>query len=189
MNTMSNTEEKLDVVDENDVVIGQETRNKIHKDGLLHREIHIWFVTPDGQMIFQHRAKDKDTYPDLLDATVGGHVDLGMSYEDTALKEMEEETGLKVNLSDLHFLKKMKRRSVDKITGKINNTFRVQYAYIFRGNVSELRIEAGKAIGFESWPIDKLFTLNEDEKKRFIPLIYSPAFLELFEGMKKIINK
>lgn len=181
--------ELLDIVNEKDEIIGQETREKIHKDGLLHREIHIWFVTPDGQMIFQHRAKDKDTYPDMLDATVGGHVDLGMNYEDTALKEMKEETGLKVGADDLHFLKKMKRRSVDAATGKINNTIRVQYAYIFRGNITDLKIEEGKAVGFEAWPIDKLSLLTEDEKKRFIPLIYSPDFLKLFAQIKSLINK
>jgi ADP-ribose pyrophosphatase YjhB (NUDIX family) len=112
-----------------------------------------------------------------------------MNYEDTALKEMEEETGLRVNMDDLHFLKKMKRRSVDAATGKINNTIRVQYAYVFRGKVADLKIEEGKAVGFEAWPIDKLSRLTEDEKKRFIPLIYSPDFLELFAQIKSLINK
>src|ERR1035437_3863166 len=94
----------LDIINENDVVIGQDTRENVHKKGLLHREIHVWFITPDGQMIFQHRAKDKDTYPDLLDATVGGHVEPGATYEETAIKEMEEETGLKAEKEDLHIL-------------------------------------------------------------------------------------
>ena len=60
----------LEVINENDNVVGFETRAKIHQDGLLHREIYIWFFTPNGEIIFQHRAKDKDTYPDKLDATV-----------------------------------------------------------------------------------------------------------------------
>jgi isopentenyldiphosphate isomerase len=185
---MSENREKLDVVNENDEVVGQETREQIHKEGLLHREIHIWFITSDGQLIFQHRAKDKDTYPDLLTAAVGGHVDLGMSYEDTAVKEMEEETGLKVKITDLHFLKKMRIRSVDGSTGKINNTIRMQYAYIYKGNISDLKIEKGKAIGFEAWPIDKMFKLSEDEKKHFIPLYYSPDFLELFKSVRSLLH-
>lgn len=60
-------------------------RENIHNQGLLHREIHVWFYTPKGEIIFQHRAKDKDTYPDLLDATVGGHVEINSDYENTAL--------------------------------------------------------------------------------------------------------
>lgn len=80
----------LDIVDENDQIIGQATRDKIHRQGLLHREIHVYFITPQQEIIFQHRAKDKETFPDLLDATVGGHVEIGDSYELTAIKETEE---------------------------------------------------------------------------------------------------
>src|SRR3990167_4461167 len=95
---------KLNIVGEDGEVIGEATREDIHKQGLLHREIHVWFFTPKDEIIFQHRAKDKDTYPDLLDATVGGHVEIGSDYEDSALKEMEEETGIKANKNDLHFI-------------------------------------------------------------------------------------
>lgn len=105
--------EMLEVVDENDNVIGFETRAKIHREGLLHREIHVWFLTPEGEIVFQHRAKDKDTYPDKLDATVGGHVESNMSYEDTAIKECKEETGNKfisliLNENMLNFFDKAK---------------------------------------------------------------------------------
>ena len=91
---MSNPLEMLEVIDENDNVVGLENRAKIHQDGLLHREIHIWFLTPKSEIVFQHRAKNKDTYPDKLDATVGGHVGPKMSYEETVVKECKEETGI-----------------------------------------------------------------------------------------------
>jgi len=72
---MNELKQILEIVNENDEVIGLENRTKIHTEGLLHREIHVWFITPNGEIVFQHRAKDKDTYPDKLDATVGGHVE------------------------------------------------------------------------------------------------------------------
>lgn len=103
---MSSPIEMLEVINENDNIIGLETRSKIHQDGLLHREIHIWFLTPKSEIIFQHRAKDKDTHPDKLDATVGGHVEPKMSYEETAIKECKEETGIDIDLNKLVFLKK-----------------------------------------------------------------------------------
>jgi isopentenyldiphosphate isomerase len=110
---MSNPLEMLEIIDENDNVVGLETRGKIHKDGLLHREIHIWFITPQGEIIFQHRAKDKDTYPDKLDATVGGHVEPNMSYEETAVKECREETAIDIDPTKLLFLTKMRKESFD----------------------------------------------------------------------------
>ena len=181
-------QEFLDIVDENDSIIGKDTRENVHKNGLLHREIHVWFITPDGKIIFQHRAKDKDTYPDLLDATVGGHVDLGMTYDNTAIKETLEETGVNVDINDLHFLKKLRRRSVDAVSHIINSAFSSQYAYVYRGDISELKIEAGKATGFEAWPIDRLINLSDEEKKRFIPVNFNDGINGLFRDAEKYIS-
>jgi isopentenyl-diphosphate delta-isomerase len=180
-------DELLDIVDENDVIIGQDTRENVHKKGLLHREVHIWFITPDGNIIFQHRAKDKDTYPDLLDATVGGHVEPGESYLDAAVKETMEETGLKLNQADLHELKKLRTRSEDKATGMINNTFRMQYLYIFRGKISDLHIEKGKAVGFEAYSIEELQKMNDADKSKFISVNYSTLMGNLLEDIKKLL--
>lgn len=180
-------DDKLEIINENDEVIGLETRTKVHQEGLLHREIHIWFLTPQAEIIFQHRAKDKDTYPDKLDATVGGHVDPTMSYGDTAIKECEEETGIKIDLNKLVFLRKMRKRSVDKDTGKINNTIRSQYAYLYNGPINALQVEKGKAEGFEAWKIDDLSNLSEIDKNKFIPLILQKDMLDILKDAKKIL--
>ena len=51
---MSNNE-LLEIVDEQDNVVGIETREKIHQQGLLHREIHIWVTNEKGEILFQRR--------------------------------------------------------------------------------------------------------------------------------------
>lgn len=165
-------EDYLDIIDENDNIIGQEIREKVHRDGLLHREIHVYFITPNKEIIFQHRAKDKDTYPDLLDATVGGHVDMGDTYQEAAIREIEEETGLKVNIDNLIFLNKVRKEaSFDKVTGKINNVWRENYIYNFNGRLSDLKVEEDKAIGFEFWSIEKIKNISKEEKQKFIPYV------------------
>lgn len=179
----------LEVVNENDEVVDLEPRSTIHEQGLLHREIHIWFITPRGEIIFQHRAKDKDTYPDKLDATVGGHVEPGMSYEETAVKECEEETGITVDPLKLVFLRKMRKRSHDSSTGKINNTIRSQYAYLYDGALSDLQVEQGKAEGFEAWKIDNLSMLSEADKDKFIGLILQEDMIALFQEAKAQLLK
>src|SRR3989338_9102184 len=112
---------KLNVVNEQGEIVGEATREEIHEKGLLHAEIHVWFYTPKGELIFQHRAKDKDTYPDLLDATVGGHVEQGADYESTALKEVEEETGIYAQKQDLKLIQITRSKSFDAVTNRINN--------------------------------------------------------------------
>ena len=164
-------DELLNIVSNNDEIIGEETRTNIHTHGWFHREIHVYFVTPKKELILQHRALDKDTFPDLLDAAVGGHVEIGDSYETAALREIAEETGLKVKASDLIFINQIKKNSKDESNGKINNVFRFNYLYIFKGNISDLKIEVGKAIGFEAWPLDKLLNLPDGDQTRFIPYV------------------
>ena len=175
----------LNIVDENDNVIGEEERKVIHEKGLLHREVHVWFVTPDNQIIFQHRAKNKDTFPNLLDISVGGHVEIGDSYIETVIKEVDEETGVKIKQSDLIFIDKIRRDSKDEITKMSNNTFREVYLLTYKGDISDLKIEQGEAIGFEVFTIEQLLNMSEAEKGRFISYIYNFATTKLADFLNK----
>lgn len=186
---MNDQPKKLEVIDINDNVIGLETRAKIHQDGLLHREIHIWFLTPKSEIIFQHRSKDKDTYADKLDATVGGHVEPNMSYEDTAIKECKEETGVDIDSNKLVFLTKMKKRSFDSATGLTNYTIRSQYAYFYEGSIKDLKTEEGESEGFEAWKIDDIHNLSEADRNKFIPLILGKDILNLFNKARNLLLK
>ena len=178
---------KLNIIDEGGKIIGEETRENIHNQGLLHREIHVWFYTPKGEIIFQHREKDKDTHPDLLDATVGGHIEMGSDYENTALRELREETGIEAKKNNLAFVQMVRSKTFDAATNKTNNVIRAIYAYCHKGKVEDLKVEKGKAIGFESWPLQKLFSISDEDKKRFIPSIFEKGNLEIFHKIEKLI--
>ncbi|MBU0531143.1 MAG: NUDIX domain-containing protein [Candidatus Uhrbacteria bacterium] len=181
--------DKIEIIDENDNVIGIEERGKVHQEGLLHREVHVWLYTPKGEILFQHRAKDVETYPDLLDASVGGHVEINDSYEKTAVKEIEEETGLKIKPEDLHFIKMSRCSSHDKATDRRNNSLKAVYAYCYNGDPNDLKHEEGKSYGFVPWSIDKLFNISGEDKERFIAAIFTEEFLDIFRRIKEIINK
>lgn len=178
--------ELLNIVDDNDEIIGTASREEIHQQGLRHREIHVYFITPKREFIFQHRAKDKDTYPDLLDSTVGGHVEIGQSYEETVLKETQEETGIQVGLPDFISISKVKYEITDSVTEKINKVYDARYLYIYHGDIKDLKIEVGKATGFELWSLDKLLALSAEEKSRFIPHIFEVVTLELSVMLDKL---
>ncbi len=141
--------EFLDVVDETGRPIAIASRDEIHQKGLLHREVHVWLFTSNGRIIFQHRCKDKDTFPDKLDASVGGHVDLGMDFESTALKELEEETGIRATPDDLIFVDSMHAKSFDPVTQTTNNALRYEYALRYDEPIENLRIEAGPGLGLK----------------------------------------
>lgn len=159
------------------------------RGGVLHREIHVIFMTPKGEIIFQHRGKNKDTYPNKLDVTVGGHVEPGMSYEETALKESKEETGVDISLNELVFLRKMKKESFDNVTGMRNNVLRNQYAYLYKDSIENLKTESNKGEGFEVWKIDDLINISDEDKNKFIPFIISEDMINLYIKAKEILLK
>lgn len=178
----------LGIIDENENIIGQDTRENIHKNGLLHREIHVWYYTPKGEIIFQLRGKNKDTFPGLLDATVGGHVEIGDNYENTAMKEVYEETGLKLRKSDLKLVMKLRKVAKDSTTGMTNNVIRTIFAYKYAGKTKDLKVEGNKAQGFEAWSLKRLINgLSDSEKKRFIPTLLGEEYLDIYRKVESIL--
>lgn len=87
-------EEYLDVVDENNQVIGQEKRHVIHRSGLWHRGVHVFLFTPDRRLLVQRRSHAQDTYPNALDCSVSEHLQVGESYLDGAIRGLREELGI-----------------------------------------------------------------------------------------------
>ena len=179
----------LNIVDENDNVVGEATREDIHAKGLLHREVHVWLYNKNGEVFFQMRARDKDTFPGLLDASIGGHVEIGDLYEKTAIKEAEEETGLNINPHDLKFITTIRHAGYDEITENLNNVIRKIFAYEFDGLPTDLKIEKGKADGFEAVKIDSLFTMSADEKARFVPNIFEGENIGIFRKIKLLTTE
>lgn len=85
--------EYLDVVDTRDKVIGQESRKSIHRNHLIHRGVHVLVVNTRGEILIQLRSTHLGTYPGYLDASAGGHVQSGETYNQAAGRELLEELG------------------------------------------------------------------------------------------------
>lgn len=93
--------EILDIVNENDDVVGALSRDEIHRDGLIHRASHMLLFNSAHQVFLQKRSMSKDNDPGLWDSSSAGHVDTGESYRQCAVRELEEELGLIISTDDL----------------------------------------------------------------------------------------
>ncbi|WP_399137346.1 NUDIX hydrolase [Streptomyces sp. NBUA17] len=91
---MSAADEILDVVDENDRVVGRARRGDVYARGLRHRCVFVRARDPEGRVFVHRRTATKLVFPDLYDMFVGGVVGTGESYDDAALREAEEELGV-----------------------------------------------------------------------------------------------
>ena len=95
-------DELLEVIDAEGRVLELRRRDEIHGDPTLrHRAVHIFVRDDEGRVLLQLRSKDKRVQPGRWDTAVGGHVDPGESYEEAALRELQEELGLERPQSSL----------------------------------------------------------------------------------------
>lgn len=88
------SEEIFDVVDENDVVVGQAPRSEVHRRDLRHRAVHVLIFNQRGEVFLQQRSLSKDNWPGVWDSSSSGHLDAGEAYDACCLREVREELGL-----------------------------------------------------------------------------------------------
>lgn len=87
--------EYLDIYDENGIMIGTESRIKVHQDALWHKTVHCWLYDRNGNVFFQVR-KDEGT----LYTTASGHILAGESITQGFEREIKEELGIRIDASD-----------------------------------------------------------------------------------------
>jgi len=96
---MLHEEEKIQVVDEH---TGEPTgllvpRSEIFSKGLWCRTSNVFVLNDEGQILCHKRSANKERYPGVWVTHFGGHVTEGESFRINAIKEMEEELGMRVN--------------------------------------------------------------------------------------------
>lgn len=102
---MNDEREVLDLVDENDQVIGVITRDQVNSLAVSDRNGYVrasdlFLINDKGEFWVPRRTAHKSLFPNSLDFSVGGHVESGEDYLTTMIRETEEEIGLKLKAED-----------------------------------------------------------------------------------------
>ncbi|MFZ2681936.1 MAG: NUDIX domain-containing protein [Patescibacteria group bacterium] len=71
------------------------------KEGAWCRSTNIFVMNSQGQILCHQRSMQKERMPGVWSTHLGGHVAVGESYETNALKELEEESGIRVAAEQL----------------------------------------------------------------------------------------
>ena len=177
----------LEVVNDADEIIGIKPRAEIHAQGLRHREVHVWLVTPEGQVVFQRRSPTKESFPNMLDATAGGHVEIGQSYLESALMELEEETGIVVQPDDLIEILKLNKSQVLGDPTFKNIVFRMIYMLPWKGQIADLKIEAEDGSGFVLVPLKELLSKSPESADDMIPELFTENYMPVWEKIDAIL--
>lgn len=101
---MEEDKELLDIVDEQDNIITQDTKENKFKKELISRNVAIFILDDNKNLLIVKRSPQKRSFPNRYDLAACGNVKAGESYEKAADREVEEELGIKC---DLMFLTKI----------------------------------------------------------------------------------
>jgi len=91
-------EEEVDIVNEHDRVTGSSTLGECLDGGLLHRAVAVLLIRSTGKLVLQQRSKRDLWHPGLWTLSSTGHVKKGETYDAAAVRELEEELGVKAKL-------------------------------------------------------------------------------------------
>jgi isopentenyl-diphosphate delta-isomerase len=145
--------EHIEILDESGVPTGKiALKEEAHRNGWFHPTVHIWFYTADRKILLQKRASTKETFPDLWDVSVAGHVHAGETPIEGALREIREEIGLEAIPGDLEFFGRFKSEQSHP-GGIVDREF--HYAYLSRLHVSlaSLQPQAEEVAGLQLMPL------------------------------------
>lgn len=102
---ITSQDELIDLVDENDRVVGQEKRSVIIQRRLSnYRVINAFLINSDRKLWIPRRTPYKAAFPYGLDVSVGGYVKSGESYEIALSRELKEELNLELERVSYRFL-------------------------------------------------------------------------------------
>ena len=92
-------ENRIALVDIDDNIIGFETKEEVHRRGLLHRAFSV-FIIRDGKMLIQMRNPDKYHSGGLWSNACCSHQRDGEELSESVHRRMEEELGFDCHLEE-----------------------------------------------------------------------------------------
>ena len=92
---MPPADEIVAIVDAHNNVIGAAPRREMRAHNLPHRSTYVLVFNSQGELYVQKRTRTKDLYPGYYDPATGGVVLAGENYEAGAIRELEEELGIR----------------------------------------------------------------------------------------------
>ena len=178
--------ELLDIWDASGKPTGQVLEKSIaHQKGLFHPTVHVWFYTSAPSLLLQKRGSNKETFPNLWDVSVAGHVSSGESILDGALREIKEEIGLQLKSDDLILIDV--RKNINQFS---NGIIDCEFQHVF---LSELKTGV-KDLVIQKEEVDdvRLFSFEEMEicmQQKHSEFKIVPADMSYYKFvMDKVLN-
>jgi isopentenyldiphosphate isomerase len=148
MSTADPGAELIDVVDDAGAVVRRVTRREMRARRLPHRSTYILVTNRHGELFIHLRTATKDVYPSYWDPCVGGVLVAGESFDEGAVRELDEELGVTAPLERLFPLQYEDAANVVRgmvYRARHDGPFRLQAEEIVRGEFATLDAVVARA--------------------------------------------
>lgn len=162
---------------DNKKCMGIEERKIIHEKNLWHREVAVWVMNENKELLLQRRSPQKKQGANKF-SVVAGHVEIKERETLGAIRELEEEIGLIIDENDLELI------DIYKNEKEGNNCF--SYTYLVKTNkkISDMVMQADEVSELKFISIEELENKIDNQDKE-LPLVKRPYIRMLLEEIKK----
>ena len=181
--------EIFDICNEQGIPTGETVERSIaHRDGIPHRTVHIWITRESAgkrQILLQQRSLEKDSFPGLFDTSSAGHLQAGDEPLEAAMRELEEELGIKAEASQLKYAGTFHISYEVEFHGAPFKDNEIAFVYVYDGDVDieDFTLQEEEVIGVEWFDLDEVY---EEVKNRFRERFCVP--IEGLDVLKKYLG-
>ncbi|GAB3282308.1 NUDIX hydrolase [Larkinella harenae] len=159
-----------------------------HRDGDWHRTSEIVVINDQQEVLLSLRHPDKVVLPNFWDVCVGGHVDPGETYEQCAMREVEEEIGVRPRPSQLHYLGIVDVVAIDESIALFDREHAAVYLFLTDRTRDQFVMQADEVADLRFVP---LATLLEEYRTGNNSIPYTPpqySYLKTLEMAAAFLN-
>jgi isopentenyldiphosphate isomerase len=142
----------------------------------------LWLINEDGELLLARRADHKKQDPGLWGPSVTGKAEPGETYEETVVREADEELALKADQYEPKFLFET---DFDHPDGELRH-FKVYAANVPKAIIGELMIDANEVAVIKWMPVPEIKKLLESKPGE---LVVASAFVlwdQIFDSIERL---
>lgn len=160
--------EYIDILNEKGEPTGEKkTRSDVHKYGYWHRVILILLINSKEEILLQKRAANKEKNPNLWDLSCAGHLSSGDSSILGAMRELEEELGIKPNEQNMQLVATI-RNSYQPKEGFNENELQDIYLYRTDVEIKNIKMQEEEVSEVRFMPFEMYATEILNNNKKFV---------------------
>ena len=165
--------EFLDVVDESGNPTGETvSRSDAHRKGIAHRTSHVWIIRRINdrvQILLQKRSMQKESFPGKYDTSSAGHIPAGFEPVGSALRELEEELGIRAEREQLESIGTIRVNYQRQFHGSLYIDNEYVNVFVYHGNVDPegLSLQASEVDDVQWFDLDETIREIQFSRERF----------------------